>query len=239
MYTRLSLVCLWTLAVSCGIALVASPAATAYELKNVLVTMLPGDDIVVDLSDDPLDTHATGVRVHNPLSNPSGTVRVRWLDGPPAAPGDTVVGGYRLLDLTLEITTDLPLGDTIQVQRRMEFDAGQPIPSGMDAATPQLFGLRERSLRILRRQPGPFSFSWGIPQPAIIHTDRADVRRIYGPADFVLGHYGVDLDNDYVWAVVDFPGTFAVGGVPEPAMAALLLGGAIPLVLLLRRTRKC
>ena len=232
MYTRLSLVCLWTLAVSCGIALVASPAAAKYEFKNVMVTMAPDDDVVVDLSDDPLDSHETGVRVKN-LSDQSGWVRVRWLVGPAAEPGDTVEGEYRLLDLTLEVTTDLPLEDTIQIRRRMAYDDGiEPVPSGMDVATPKLMDLRERSLRILRRQsgPGPFSFSWGAHKPG--------VRRVYGPADFVLGHYGVDVDNSYVWAVVDVPGRFAVGGVPEPAVAALLLSGAIPLVLMLRRTRK-
>ena len=56
----------------------------------------------------------------------------------------------------------------------------------------------------------------------------------YNPAtDFVLGNWGVDIEANNVWAVLNYNGEFAV---PEPSTALSLL--AIGTLAVCRRRRK-
>jgi hypothetical protein len=53
--------------------------------------------------------------------------------------------------------------------------------------------------------------------------------------DTTLGHWGVDLDHDLVWAVLDHTSQFAAS--PEPATMSLLVLGAVA-ILVRRRARR-
>lgn len=56
-------------------------------------------------------------------------------------------------------------------------------------------------------------------------------------ASYGLGTYGVDVDTNRVWAVIDRNGQFAVAAVPEPSTFALMLCGLGVLVPLAVRRR--
>ena len=64
----------------------------------------------------------------------------------------------------------------------------------------------------------------------------------YNPAtDNILGYYGNDTADNYVWAVINHNSQFAVGQIsasPEPSRALLLLAGLSAVMLRRRRSSR-
>jgi hypothetical protein len=52
----------------------------------------------------------------------------------------------------------------------------------------------------------------------------------------LIGSWGVDIQTNHAWAILDHAGTMAV--VPEPATIVMLLSGATGLVVYLRRRKR-
>ncbi len=51
-----------------------------------------------------------------------------------------------------------------------------------------------------------------------------------GPATDVLGDWGVNMDEDHVWANIDHASTYALAGIPEPATLSLLALGGLAVI---------
>ena len=153
----------------------------------------------------------------------TGLPSAYWDDGTPvdlaAAPQ-----GFELLDGTLAIATSIPDGQ-MKLQVRVAYDPLELRAQGGRAQKPPV---------LMRRTQVGQDMRWR-PITDLIRVRGLRARRRIGPADFMLGHYGVDWDNEYVWAVIDVPGTFTVG-VPEPVSLLCLAGGIGMLVL--RRPRR-
>ncbi|MDP6545037.1 MAG: hypothetical protein QGH60_13690 [Phycisphaerae bacterium] len=132
---------------------------------------------------------------------------------------------FKLLDGTLEITADIPSTELRRLRVRIRYDSARLRTLGGRLANPPTL-LRLRRVGQGRR--------WK-PIREIMELRGLRGIRKSGPATFELGHHGTDWNNKYVWAVVDTPGTFAIG-VPEP-ISLLCLAGGIG-VLALRRTKR-
>jgi hypothetical protein len=132
--------------------------------------------------------------------------------------------GFIMLDGTLEITTAIPDGQ-MALCVRIAYDPNELRAIGWDGKKPPSMARK----RMMDQSP-----KWRLIAD-VIRLRGLPARRKMGPADLTLGHYGVDLDNEYVWAVIDVPGTFAIG-IPEPASLACLVGGLG--VLAMRRSRR-
>lgn len=177
-----------------------------------------------------LDTSGYRIDFQKKIAAAPGTVTVEELAvNPPGTPP----AGFLLLDGTIRVTvTGLPPGNyRMMLQKRY-------LSSEVDRKGPV-----RRTLQLLRRRGG------GVYLPARCLDGKRDTIRRTGAirrAEFkrgltaggrsILGMRGVDTTNNYVWSVVDKASDFAVGGVPEPATAGLLLIGASALLLRRRRT---
>ena len=157
------------------------------------------DEVIIDASGDPGDADNTGIRIRN-LSDERITITVVEDAGSPV--GDAPPG-FVLLDRTLQIGSTAALGE-VRMRVRVEYD-----PDELRRKSLQVGGLALLRKTGGRRAGGAFRLAC-----------RARVRRIEGPADFVLGHYGFDTTDQYVWAVVDVNSTYAVGA-PEPGTLCL------------------
>jgi hypothetical protein len=137
--------------------------------------------------------------------------------------------GFTLLDGTLEIgTSNIENTGIRKMQVRIRYDSARlRTLGGRVANPPRLLRLR-RVGRVRRWRP--------IRDALRLRGLRA--RRKTGPATFELGHYGTDWTNEYVWAVTDAPGTFAIG-IPEPISLLCMAGGVGVLVLRRRKRSAC
>lgn len=135
--------------------------------------------------------------------------------------------GFELLDGTLEISTNNIENTGIRkMQVRIRYDSARLRDLGGRVANPPTLFRLKRVGRVKRWRP----------IREIIRLRGLRARRKTGPATFELGHYGTDWTNEYVWAVVDVPGTFAIG-IPEPA-SLLCMASGIGVLLLRRRKRR-
>ncbi|MEX0886495.1 MAG: PEP-CTERM sorting domain-containing protein [Phycisphaeraceae bacterium] len=183
------------------------------------------DEVLLEL--DPNGIDATGLRFRN-LSEQSGTVSISRSNEP--LPTLATIGSpydepFRMIDNTLlEIDTSAFADGRMRLRIRMGYE-GRVIRQA---------GLRARTLHLMR-----FHRRWDCWQPAVFAI--RDVRRMdfrFFPnrqADFTLGHFGVDQENQYVWAVIDTNGTYAIAGVPEPATMSLMFAAGGLAVMLHRR----
>ena len=174
----------------------------------------------------------TGVRVLN-KSTSGGEVSVELL---PGKFDDTLLlpDGFLLLDNTLRVASTLLPGGR-RIRARMDFGR-----FGGRAGIRKL-GIRANSIRLLRADLR--KGRWIRAVDSIRKRADAEIRFLTeGRADFVLGHHGIDKQNQFVWAVLDTSETqlFAIGGIAIPAPPAwllLLTGSGLMLVALKRRRR--
>lgn len=195
--------------------------------ERIPLTGPPGTRVVIDRSGDPYDADMTAVVIEK-KSVEDGFVTVEWFPGSPLEPGDAVAGGFQLIDVigtNFKVEIEGVTQGSYRVRYRVALNREDLRRSGLDINTARL--LRKDKMRKL----------WRPAWQAISRSREADLQRKMGPATFVLGNYGVDPVNHYVWAVLDVDGEFGVGAlVPEPAGALVGLLGAAGL--LMHRARR-
>jgi hypothetical protein len=228
MLTKLRLLATGLLLVGYVLLGTASPALSDYE-QSVVVSP---DSALTVVRNDPDAVPNTFLWIKNPSPTKYWHGKVKWFDASPMAPGDTVEGGYQLLDTTLRITWDNP------------WDTNTTWPKygrGIGWYQRQLDARRLSPATLMIMRKGGTVWSRGVRK--IRELGRADIRRVNGPMDRELGHYGVDMGSQYpyAWAVVDQPGDYVLGGMPEPSTLALLACGLAAgglVALRRRRSRK-
>jgi len=216
------------LLVSVCLALFVLAPGGRVEATVVDSTVPPGGEVTLFLDPGTTDNE-TGIRVVNEGSF-SFKVEIEGVEV--VDPADAVAPGFRLLDNTLLRVTTTPSADgRMKAGIGIEFD-----PARLRA------GERPRNLVLMRREKESAAL-WR-PIPWVMRKkgytprkmDKSSPRlALYGMGP--IGEYGVDLENQCVWAVVDVGGSYAIG-IPEPITVALLGTGA-GLLLCRRKWRLC
>jgi len=140
----------------------------------------------------------------------------------------TVPPGYQLLDLSADdmvpVLNVARAGTRPMILRvRMEYDP----------ARLRRKAIRRTDLVLLKRHKG--GLRWR-PMGDVMRLRGLRARRRIGAPIRTLGYYGVDTNDTYVWAVLDVPGTYAIGVMPEPASLLCCAAGVGLLVLRRRNT---
>ena len=187
---------------------------------------------------DPADGDDTGIRVLN-LAPQGGKVKVSIESG--ARDFNLALpDGFLLLDNTLHVTSDLQPGG-LRLRPRLDFGryGGR---AGIRAR-----GIRVGSLRVLRADFASGRWIRAIDSIRALdfNRERVLVERRFLRAlktEPVIGNYGIDLQKEFAWAVVNTSGDqyFALGGlgqVPLPAAWMLFLSGTGLLAWSARRRR--
>lgn len=202
------------------LSLVLATVATA---DPIVVNLGPSgganDEAVVSLSNQADDD--TGVRVRN-KGQQTGSISIERLPGPPA--NSSTIGSpyptpFQMIDQTLVRinSTGIPAGD-LRVQVRIEYGRGML----------RRLGLREQTMHVMKLDPRrrtwfPAVFANGAGVPLQFLPGRS--------ADFVEGHFGIDLRRRYAWVVNSTQSDYSLAGaVPEPVSAALVLLGTFALL---------
>jgi len=136
--------------------------------------------------------------------------------------------GYQLLDNTLlRITTTPDARGARKISLRMWYPE----------RTRDRNALRRRSPILLKREGRVGNrLRWvTVDRQLRERPYRREVARRERAMDRMLGHYGCCPAGNYVWAVGDLDGDYAIGVIPEPVSLSLLAGGAG--LLLWRRRR--
>lgn len=172
------------------------------------------------------DADETGVLVEDRTGN-GGQVAIELFPGASQFNLQTP-DGFVLLDNTLRVNSSLPAGGS-RIRLRIAYER-----LGIRIAN-----VRANTIRILRADIA--GGRWIRAVDGIRDLVNADVRYLRGiRTDFILGHHGVDNQNEFAWAVLDSSGDqyFALAGltnVPLPAAWLMFLSGS---GLLLMVTRK-
>jgi hypothetical protein len=194
--------------VTAGIVLGIASVSLADYVQSVVVS--PNSSLTV-VRNDPSAVPGTFLWINNPSLTDSWSGRVAWTDG--AVSGLTDPPGYKLFDTTLTIKWDNPWATSL------------PWPiygRGIGYTQRQLNEKRTIPARLLVMGRLDRERVWAAGQRKIRQLSRAEFRRVSGPMDRQLGHYGVDTAGQYAWAVVDQPGRYVLGAVPEPSTLVLL-----------------
>ncbi len=190
--------------VSCLVLLLFCCCAFATQLDNDC------DGIFYPDPPDVLGPTITGTRILN-QSGITIDVTVSMADND----CDSVSPGFEMVDTTmLKIICDPALGRKIARVRK-----------AYDAAQIRASGKREEELRLMRREARRTGRIWR-PCSRVLRNLGIRAKKRLGSATFVLGDYGVDTVNNYVWAVMPVEGEYAVG-IPEPLSLAIMTTGGV------------
>ncbi|HOQ05054.1 MAG TPA: hypothetical protein PKY88_07575 [Anaerohalosphaeraceae bacterium] len=186
----------------------------------VTAVVAPGEDIVL-YSYDHME-EVTGVRIHNPVTTAFG-FRVE-IEGVTAGAAP-VEPGFQLIDETLALRLSVQNEMTGERLRELPARAKARIRLGYDRSRIRAKGLRPQNLTLMRLvRKDQARRMWRSCGRVLSRKAITAIRRMGSPV-FELGYYGNDAANEYVWAVMDVPGTYALG-IPEPASLLLAAGGA-------------
>ncbi|MCP5524791.1 MAG: hypothetical protein H7A46_24970, partial [Verrucomicrobiales bacterium] len=164
--------------------------------------LAPNEIVYLDLTGDPADEEDTGIMVWNRHPQKTAEISLHYRLPVPSGPVEPMM---ELEPYGVEVqVTGVNAGDyTLLVA--VDYGAGHPAPTD------------ERVLLRLSGSTGRSVWTWPAPDP-----DNAR-GPIDGPAPWAalaardkttLGAWGMDPDDDYVWAVVSNCGTFGVGRRP-------------------------
>jgi len=207
------LFCFMTIVFCAGVCSVRTNAA-------VTAVVAPGEDIAIP-APLPLE-EVSGVRIYNPVTTTFG-FRVE-IEGVTLA-GAPVEPGFQLVDETFALRLSVQNETTRERLRELPARAKARIRIGYDRSRIRAKGLRPQNLtlmRLVRRDEA--RRTWISCGRVLSRKAVTAIRRIGAPV-YELGYYGSDPANNYVWAVMDVPGTYALG-IPEPASLLLAAGGA-------------
>lgn len=191
-------------------------------ITNAAVTAVvaPGEDIVL-FAPLPME-EVTGVRIYNPVTT-TFNFRVE-IEGVTAAAAP-VEPGFQLVDETFALRLSVQNEMTRERLRELPAGAKARIRLGYDRSRIRAMGLRPQNLTLMRLvRKDEARRTWISCGRVLSRKAVTAIRRIGSPV-YELGYYGNDEANEYVWAVMDMPGTYALG-IPEPASLLLAAGGA-------------
>jgi len=176
------------------------------------------DGLVFPDPPDALGPTITGARV---LNQTGGTIELQAYLADNDC--DSVMPGFQMVDTTmLKITSNVSGGRLVAAVRKA-YDAARLRASGIRPADARLMIRVEKGGKRLWRSCADF-----------LRQNGVSPKRKEGSATFVLGDYGVDVVNNYVWAVMPTVGDFAVG-VPEPLSLGLMAAGGVLVIFTRRR----
>jgi len=212
------------------VALLGWSTATAQQNSATIGPASSGEDEAL-IRAFPNTDDETGVWFKN-LSDQSGAVSVQVSDASLPAVQATIGSPFQLPFVMID-NTSLEIGSAAfpdgekRLGIRMEYN-------------PRIVrrrGLRMDSLHLMkfdrvREQWAPAIFS-------IRKFPRTGIRFFpNAPADQTLGHFGINPNENYVWATIDTNGLYGIGGVvPEPAALSLICAAGGIVVLACRPRR--
>ncbi len=216
-HNKLKRHCITTLFVLCVSSMSSSYATPITNIFDA------GQDFILGLPDD----IPASIRYLD-TSNQGGSLSVEYNNALANSNGANVENGFRLLDGTLNLQTSAASGRAL-TQIRMQFD-GRALRRA---------GIRVGDLRLMRFDVR--ANSW-VRARRLINDIRArtGARFFSGRrADFTLGHFGVDLQENNVWGVMDVGGLYAIGvrNVSTSTSWGLLLLGLSSVLFALWRQR--
>lgn len=187
---------------------------------SVTVVVAPGEDITLS-SPDHIE-EVSGVRIYNPLTNTFNfKVEIEGITQG-AAP---VEPGFQLVDDTLALRLSVQNNETRERLRELPARAKARVRIGYDRSRIRAQGHRPQNLTLMRLARKEDATRLWIPVDRALRKKGIRTIRRAGDPIFELGYYGNDEANEYVWAVMDMPGTYALG-IPEPASLLLAAAGA-------------
>jgi hypothetical protein len=191
---------------------------------SVSAIVAPGEDSILYSTPLPIE-EVSGVRIYNPpesLFNFKVEIEGVTLGSLPAYP---VESGFQLVDITQGLRLTVQNEETRERLRELPARAKARVRLAYTRDEIRAKGRNARKL-VLMRLVGRNEARrmWISCRRLMREKNITAIRRIGSPV-FETGYYGNDEANQYVWAVTNLPGTYALG-IPEPASLLLAAAGA-------------